>query len=199
MSSAEVIPYEQLKPDSQQNNGSSTSQQGIKVYCRIRPSKRPSGRFSIEGNGVLNFLNVNSDDKSYALNSSKQKFYFHGLFDMASKQEDIFEIVAKDAVQSALDGFNATIFAYGQTGSGKTFTITGGGQRYADRGIIPRSLRHIFNCVNANPNKQWKISISYMEIYNEICYDLLDTSHNTRAMEDLPYVVVRSLSFSPID
>lgn len=32
-----------------------------------------------------------------------------------------------------------------QTGSGKTFTITGGAERYADRGIIPRSLSYIFD------------------------------------------------------
>ena len=31
-----------------------------------------------------------------------------------------------------------------QTGSGKTFTITGGAERYMDRGIIPRSLSYIF-------------------------------------------------------
>ena len=34
-----------------------------------------------------------------------------------------------------------------QTGSGKTFTITGGAERYADRGIIPRALSYIFNKV----------------------------------------------------
>ena len=32
-----------------------------------------------------------------------------------------------------------------QTGSGKTFTVTGGAERYADRGIIPRSLSYIFD------------------------------------------------------
>eukprot|EP00961_Rhodomonas_salina_P280627 3790689-Rhodomonas_salina.1 len=32
-----------------------------------------------------------------------------------------------------------------QTGSGKTFTITGGPEKYEDRGIIPRVLSHIFN------------------------------------------------------
>ena len=37
------------------------------------------------------------------------------------------------------------MFAYGQTGSGKTFTITGGAERYVDRGIIPRTLTYIFN------------------------------------------------------
>jgi hypothetical protein len=47
--------------------------------------------------------------------------------------------------RSALNGYNATIFAYGQTGSGKTFTITGGGERYQDRGIIPRVLSYMFS------------------------------------------------------
>ena len=53
--------------------------------------------------------------------------------------------MAKDVVDSALDGFNGTIFAYGQTGSGKTFTMTGGTESYDDRGIIPRTLSYIFN------------------------------------------------------
>ena len=33
---------------------------------------------------------------------------------------------------------------YFQTGSGKTFTITGGAEKYVDRGLIPRSLSYIF-------------------------------------------------------
>lgn len=45
---------------------------------------------------------------------------------------------------SVLSGYNGTIFAYGQTGSGKTFTITGGAERYSDRGIIPRTLSYLF-------------------------------------------------------
>jgi kinesin family member 6/9 len=49
------------------------------------------------------------------------------------------------AFRSALSGYNATIFAYGQTGSGKTFTITGGPERYQDRGIIPRALSYMYN------------------------------------------------------
>ena len=46
-----------------------------------------------------------------------------------------------------MDGFNSTIFAYGQTGSGKTFTITGGAEKYEDRGIIPRTLQYIFRTI----------------------------------------------------
>lgn len=35
---------------------------------------------------------------------------------------DIFQDL-QPLVQSALDGFNVSIFAYGQTGAGKTFTM----------------------------------------------------------------------------
>jgi len=94
--------------------------------------------------------------------------------------------VAKDAVDASLAGFNSTVFAYGQTGSGKTFTITGGAERYADRGIIPRSLQRIFAAVKANTKERFTVRISYMEIYNENAYDLLDESQETRALEELP-------------
>lgn len=53
----------------------------------------------------------------------------------------VFERVARNVVTGAMEGYNGTIFAYGQTGSGKTFTITGGPERYVDRGIIPRCVR----------------------------------------------------------
>ena len=42
------------------------------------------------------------------------------------EQEDIYNRVARDLVESAIEGYNGTIFAYGQTGSGKTYTMTGG-------------------------------------------------------------------------
>lgn len=45
---------------------------------------------------------------------------------------------------SVVSGYNGTIFAYGQTGSGKTFTITGGAEKYSQRGIIPRTLGYIY-------------------------------------------------------
>jgi kinesin family protein 6/9 len=49
---------------------------------------------------------------------------------MDARQEKVFDKVAKEVIDSALEGFNGTIFAYGQTGSGKTFTMTGGSGSY---------------------------------------------------------------------
>ncbi|ETE70417.1 Kinesin-like protein KIF6, partial [Ophiophagus hannah] len=91
---------------------------------------------------------------------------------------------------NALSGYNGTIFAYGQTGSGKTFTITGGAERYSDRGIIPRTLSYIFQRLQKDSSKVYTTHISYLEIYNECGYDLLDPRHEASKLEDLPKVTI---------
>ena len=112
-------------------------------------------------------------------------FEFNGVFDMLTKQERIFEEVAKDVIDSCLEGYNGTIFAYGQTGSGKTYTITGGAERYADRGIIPRSLSYLFSNISKKTTHQYSVNVSYLEIYNNDGFDLLDENHNTKSLYDL--------------
>lgn len=107
---------------------------------------------------------------------------------MLTKQERIFEEIAKDVIESCFEGYNGTIFAYGQTGSGKTFTITGGAERYADRGIIPRTLSYIFGKISKNTTHQYSVNVSYMEIYNNEGFDLLDENHSTKNLFDLQRV-----------
>ena len=110
---------------------------------------------------------------------------------MQVKQEQVFETIAQPVVDSVLDGYNGTVFAYGQTGSGKTFTITGGAERYVDRGLIPRTISYIFSEVRRRTDMVFKVSVSYLEIYNESGYDLLDESQNSRNLTDLPKVKPR--------
>ncbi|NXM73492.1 KIF6 protein, partial [Serilophus lunatus] len=89
-----------------------------------------------------------------------------------------------------LAGYNGTIFAYGQTGSGKTFTITGGAEHYNDRGIIPRTLSYIFDQLQKDSSKVYTTHVSYLEIYNDCGYDLLDSRHEASRLEDLPKVTI---------
>ena len=110
---------------------------------------------------------------------------------MLTRQETVFNEVAKDVIDGCFEGYNGTIFAYGQTGSGKTFTITGGAERYADRGIIPRTLSYIFDHVKRTTDHQFKVNISYLEIYNANGYDLLDENHASKNLFDLPKVVMQ--------
>lgn len=70
----------------------------------------------------------------------------------------VFGTIGKPTVEAALAGFNATIFAYGQTGSGKTFTMTGGPERYCDRGIIPRAVSCVFEEADNKKDSSFLVS-----------------------------------------
>jgi hypothetical protein len=67
--------------------------------------------------------------------------------------------VAQPVVVSTLEGYNGTVFAYGQTGSGKTFTITGGAERYVDRGVIPRTISSIFKELSTRTNFTFQVML----------------------------------------
>lgn len=123
----------------------SKASKGIEVFVRIKPTKKPDKGLKFDTEEAKIEFTFTKD----ALRNmeTRQEFYgfqFNGILDMLTRQETVFDKIAKDVIDSAFDGYNGTIFAYGQTGSGKTFTITGGAERYADRGIIPRSLSYIF-------------------------------------------------------
>ena len=48
------------------------------------------------------------------------------MLNEGTRQHDVFSCCSvNELIDSALDGYSATIFAYGQTGSGKTYTICG--------------------------------------------------------------------------
>jgi len=62
-------------------------------------------------------------------------------------------------------------------GSGKTFTMGGGSllnQTDDDMGIMPRAVQQVFEIMSANTNREYTVRVSYVEIYKEELYDLLD-------------------------
>lgn len=115
---------------------------------------------------------------------------FTKVFDTSSSQDSVFEEMCQPSLESALQGYNSTIFAYGQTGSGKTYTMTGSRQQWKNRGIIPRSLSYIFDKFNALTNRGCNTCafLSYLEIYNENGYDLLHPGFSSGRIEDLKKV-----------
>jgi kinesin family protein 6/9 len=73
-----------------------------------------------------------------------------------------------------MDGVNGTVMTYGQTGAGKTFTMIGDTRNYQHRGIAPRALAQVFAEVGSRIETEFQVHVSYMEIYNERIFDLLD-------------------------
>uniref|UniRef100_A0A3B3ZSD2 Kinesin motor domain-containing protein n=1 Tax=Periophthalmus magnuspinnatus TaxID=409849 RepID=A0A3B3ZSD2_9GOBI len=169
----------------------------IQTFARIKPTRKTAGVYSVDNedqiSSSLEFV-VPRDLAQGFINNKKEsyKFRFQKIFDQSAKQEDIFESIAKPVADSVLAGYNGTIFAYGQTGSGKTFTITGGAEHYSDRGIIPRTLSYLYERFSQESSMVYTIHISYLEIYNDTGYDLLESRQDLMSrLEDLPKVRIQ--------
>eukprot|EP01016_Furgasonia_blochmanni_P018370 TRINITY_DN20886_c0_g1_i1.p1 TRINITY_DN20886_c0_g1~~TRINITY_DN20886_c0_g1_i1.p1 ORF type:complete len:328 (+),score=82.67 TRINITY_DN20886_c0_g1_i1:64-1047(+) len=165
----------------------------IEIFLRVRPNKRPYAGFNLLQDEQKAEFFIPKDRTQGYVNNQKEKFVFdfNQVFGPKATQSEIFQYIAKEVVDSGLEGFNGTIFAYGQTGSGKTFTMTGGPERYEDRGIIPRTISYVFSETAKRKDCFFEISISYLEIYNDDGYDLLDENHTTKNLSDLPKVQPR--------
>ncbi|KAJ7533335.1 hypothetical protein O6H91_13G043700 [Diphasiastrum complanatum] len=146
----------------------------IKVYLRLRPSDKPSPFIHIQPTSST----VQIDDDKHAGGgppknyTERRLFRFDGII-QSSSQEAVFDECAKGVVEDVLTGYHGTIFAYGQVGSGKTFTMTGETKTFIYCGLIPRCIHRIFEEKESKPAAEIKVHVSYLEIHNEVIYDLL--------------------------
>lgn len=82
-------------------------------------------------------------------------------------------------------GYNVTILAYGQTGSGKTHTMGTNYSGQGDMGVIPRAVNDIFTFVKDNFSYDFVIKVSFMELYQEVLYDLLSQKPRDQCVLDI--------------
>ncbi|XP_028806944.1 kinesin-like protein KIN-7N [Neltuma alba] len=101
---------------------------------------------------------------------SAYSYAFDHIFDESSTNASVYDLLTKDIINAAVEGFNGTAFAYGQTSSGKTYTMNGS---ETDPGLIPRAVEDIFRKIQMASDREFLIRVSYMEIYNEEINDLL--------------------------
>lgn len=75
-------------------------------------------------------------------------------------------------LNNAWEGYHCCLFAYGQTGAGKSYSMVG---YKPNRGIVPQACEEIFNRINKapDPNIEYVVTLSMLEIYNEKVQDLL--------------------------
>ena len=157
----------------------------VSVFCRVRPlNERERGiadRSTARSEGHrLEYL-----DRQLVVHDEQRPrtFRLDGVFPPDTQQETVYGVVAKETVESVVRGYNGTIFAYGQTGSGKSHSMMGppelvrqlrAGDVESDaKGITPRVVEHLFQLIKASPDAEFKVSVSYLEVYQEKISDLL--------------------------
>uniref|UniRef100_A0A672ZNQ4 Kinesin family member 15 n=1 Tax=Sphaeramia orbicularis TaxID=375764 RepID=A0A672ZNQ4_9TELE len=164
-----------------QGNSDSDS---IKVFVRVRPLTQGTG-LTTDGDQSLCLMVTSPNTIRLLSKPEPRTFTYDHVADMDTSQDSVFSSVAKNIVESCMNGYNGTIFAYGQTGSGKTFTMLGPSEldNFTDelRGVIPRSFEYLFFLINREVEKSaqaksFLCKCSFIEIYNEQIYDLLDTA-----------------------
>eukprot|EP01079_Euglenida_sp_SAG-EU17-18_P004857 gene4857-883_t len=166
----------------------------VKVVVRVRPSKNPA--VWTEGTQVVlknpycivspgeepSKLDKNRRSHLTRRENSSFSFTFDGCYSTCSddeQQAQVYEEMGRPILRAALEGYNASVIAYGQTGSGKSYTIMGDpGRRWNQtRGIIPRLCEDLFNNITNNMERTAvEVNVTYIEIYNNQVYCLLDGS-----------------------
>mmetsp|Transcript_26578 Transcript_26578/g.47732 ORF Transcript_26578/g.47732 Transcript_26578/m.47732 type:complete len:420 (+) Transcript_26578:65-1324(+) len=164
----------------------------VKVYVRVRPPddlEKHARQFKrcVAVNG--NILKL-----SYPREVSRD-FVYDGVFGEAAPELEIFRKSALPLIDTVLEGHPGVLFVYGQTGTGKTHTL--GLNRkvtYRAEGIVPRTMRHLFERLPSG-----SISLSFMQLYQENIYDLLNSEHRPLVLrEDLGNVFVQNLIKVPV-
>ena len=141
----------------------------VKVCVRLRPLNKREKRGNtipvVTANTEKGEINV---VKGLSTKATRHGFNFDNVFSEFATQEEVFNQTLLPIVEQVMKGYEATVFAYGQTGTGKTYTMEGDINVDSQRGVIPRSCESIFDQLeNSGKFANFKVTVSYLEIYNE--------------------------------
>eukprot|EP00917_Polyrhabdina_sp_WS-2016_P029235 GHVP01062306.1.p1 GENE.GHVP01062306.1~~GHVP01062306.1.p1 ORF type:complete len:478 (+),score=76.37 GHVP01062306.1:338-1771(+) len=166
--------------------------QDLKGSIRVMARIRPLLEFELQkGESTIDYT-ISEDSGSISLRSAPKsnysrtkelsdfyQFHFDRVFSEEANQKDVYMEI-QEFVQSALDGYNVSVFAYGQTGSGKTFTMEGptageSSKNKESEGVIQRTVSNVFQTIETLKKKGWNhvVTMSILEIYNDVVKDLL--------------------------
>jgi kinesin family protein 4/21/27 len=130
-------------------------------------------------------------------NNKGKEYTYDKVLGPACSQQQVFDMCnISELIDKVVEGYHATVFAYGQTGAGKTFTMEGYDYSAAREnsapkpiieksercGVIPRSISYLFDKIANEANitkRKYNVYCSFLQIYNEKIFDLLNPSHFT--------------------
>ncbi|KAF0696810.1 Aste57867_12472 [Aphanomyces stellatus] len=169
-------------------------QANILVAVRLRPQlkhDRDRGEIvKVLGNKVVVVMDPgNQKDVVGKLRhrSREKRYAFDYVFSPSDGQQTVYTNTTKFLIHGILQGFNATVFAYGCTGAGKTYTMLGTPD---EPGIMALTLEDLFEHIQAAQSRiptlvTYRVTVSFLEVYNENIRDLLRTDPDQDTYLDL--------------
>lgn len=153
----------------------------IRVAVRIRPLVPTE----IE-KGCQECLSVIPEENQIQIKSTDKAFTFNYVFDSDIGQAKFYDTSIKKMITHIFQGYNVTILAYGQTGSGKTHSMgTNYSESNGNDGVIPRAVEDIFETIKLKEDWDYKVAVSFMELYQEQLYDLLANKQRNQCVVDI--------------
>jgi hypothetical protein len=153
----------------------------VRVVVRVRPflagEKEAQERRCLwveqeAGGGARVRLNETLTNSMGVSSTLQSVFEFDAAYEEDATQQQLFEREVRPALQRVVAGQTATVFCFGMTGTGKTHTMQG---KAGDPGIVPRALQALFALCAAPRVSGSTLSASFLEIYKEKAFDLLET------------------------
>ncbi|NXF53231.1 CENPE protein, partial [Oceanites oceanicus] len=123
-------------------------------------------------------LHWKSENNTISEANGTKVFSYDRVFHSSDNTQQLYEGVAVPIIQSAVQGYNGTIFAYGQTASGKTYTMMGNEDSV---GIIPKAIQHVFKII---------CEVSYSIKLNSVKFTTVFVLKRNTYVEDLIEEVV---------
>lgn len=163
----------------------------IKVAIRKRPMSKPELR--------RNYSDIVAAQQNSTISIAEQKFtvdttpyqeqhdfYFDYVFDEHADNQDVFRTSVQPMLRGLLrdDGWDTvTVFAYGETGSGKSYTMIGD-DKSGVQGLYELAMAELLELVNTKLGPDFKVCMSYFEIYGNKLFDLQNQRTELKCFED---------------
>lgn len=168
----------------------------IRVFVRTHPSSDSPGAITCEGKTIKILKPGDGKSVFKSQHPKSYEYEFDAVFGENSTQDEVYTNTCKDLIPRLFEGNNVTVFAYGSTGTGKTFTIMGDD---SNTGIIQLSISDLF-AARQSYDKELVIKFSYIEVYNENIYDLLNNvDKSLELQENNNQVNIQGLSLVTVD
>lgn len=127
--------------------------------------------------GVLSVDETDNRVLAVAPGVGLREFAFDAVFGQSATQPSVYEKTGRPLACDFLNGLNGAMLVYGQTGSGKTHTMFGDTTSNETFGVVPRACREILDALThreSNFGIAWKLTASYVEVYGQETFDLLN-------------------------